>query len=199
MVGAGSQELQRANEMLPPFTWSMNAATSRFGALCDLVFVFAAEGVAALLLALAMRFELRALVWLMVGVSAAPLAGWLITSLVLRNARAQVVGWLASLPFPIENLNSILLGMGETFELYFESAMPTRDEVMGHLARVSDDVFVLECLDDQRMMLARFGVIGSKHNLQRQAYGRYARLREIVGGSLLALHRDYPMSRLRIV
>ena len=195
-----AQDLQRADEALAPkFTWPMNAATSRYGLFFDLVFAFALAAGAGFLLVIAAHFRLIAASYLLGVLSVAPLLVWLVGNLALRNARRAMVEWIASLPFPVENLTAVLLGMGETFELYFVSQVPPRTVVMDRFAAVSEEAFVLEVRDDQKMVLSRFGVVVSKHNPHRGGYSRYALLRELVHRSLIDLHRDFPIARLRIV
>jgi hypothetical protein len=199
-VAPSAQDLQRADEALvAKFTWPMNAATSRLGLFCDLVFAFALAACAGFLFVISAHFRSIALASVLGVLTVAPLIVWLVGNLALRNARRGVVQWIASLPFPVENLNAVLLGMGETFELHFLSEVPPRSVVMDHFAAVSDDAFVLEVRDEQKMVLSRFGVVVSKHNPHGGAYARYALLRQLVGRSLIELHHDFPIARLQII
>lgn len=181
------------------FTWSMNAATWRHGWFCDIIFAFVMSGMAALGLAVAVHAHVTWIAWGFGAMTAFPLIGCLVANVMMRNARVHVVAWIASMPFPVENINALLLGMGEMFEIHFVSSIPARTEIMEDFAQVSDDVFVLETRDDERMMVCRFGVIASKHNPHRLAYGRYARLRQLAERSLGATHEKHPIARVRIV
>lgn len=196
MHNEGSERWQRADESVAArFSMSWNAATSRWGIAGDLVVASGCSALAALLLALAVNFHLRWAAWVLGGLAIAPLAVYVVVNVRLRDGRRRVVSWLAGLPFPVENMNSLLAGFGEEFEVYFVRDAPGRQEVMEHLERVSEDVFVLETHEDQNMIRARLGVIVSKHN-PRQAHLRFARFTQVVERSLIPLHEAHPIERV---
>jgi hypothetical protein len=197
-ASAGSE--WRADEAVSArFSLEWNAVTSRWGALGDIINAFGISAVAGFLLLLAVHWRLTAIAWGLGVLAAAPIPICVVINIALLGARAKVVAWLSSLPFPVENLNAILAGFGEEFELYFEGDAPTRDQVMEHFARVSEDVFVLETHADQRMVRARLGVIVSKHNPQRQAQARYSRFRLVADKSLVPLHGQHAIARVLVI
>src|ERR1700742_1920098 len=106
---------QRAEQSVSTrFTRLMNATTSRWGVLTDpsIVGVCTAPPFVALVAALrleasppvVMGLEALAALTLLVAIAAA---------LALTSARRRVVDWLAGLPFPVENLNAVLNGLGD--------------------------------------------------------------------------------------
>jgi hypothetical protein len=191
--GEGSEAYRRANEAVASrFSLDWNAATSKWGLAADLVVASAAVSVAVFFLALSVNFGLTALAWVFAVLAAIPLVTVVVANVLLRKARSRVVAWMASLPFAVQNMNCLLAGFGEEFEVYFEGAAPARDVLMQHFSTVSDDVFVLETHEDQKMVRARLGVIVSKHN-PRQAQLRFARFTEVVERSLLPLHAQHPI------
>jgi hypothetical protein len=195
----GGERRHRAGEAVARrFTLAMNAATSRWGALCDIVPAFGAAAVLGLLVAIAAHFGATALAWLLAAAALVPLVACAAANLALRDARERVIDWIASLPFPIENVNAVLAGAGEEFEVHFTGAAPSRDEVMGRFAVVSEDLLVLAVHDEQRMVRARLGILDHKHDSFRDARLRYARLLETVGRALLPLHERSPIERVVI-
>jgi len=199
-AGGSGPRTQQADESLArSFSLAMNASTSRWGILCDVVFSSAAAAAGALLFALALHYQKTALSVVGAVIAAGPVLTCVGANLALRGARARVVRWLASLPFPVENMNAILSCFGEEFEIHFVGEMPSRDEVMEHLARVSEDVFVLEEHEDQKLILARLGVIVNKHLSQMAGWKRYERIHRVVEEALVPLHERYPIAMVRVV
>lgn len=181
------------------FTPSMNAATSRFGVLCDFSIVFVAVAALGVLTAGAFQVYPSLPTWVAVIPPALPIVLALIVHVVLHNSRKAVVQWLSRIPFPVENLNAVLSGAGEHFEVRFLGDMPSREVFMTHLERASDEAYVLDQDDQERTISARFGVIPSKYNPNAEAHRRYQRMRAIVERSLIPLHDAHPIERVLIV
>lgn len=181
------------------FTPSMNAATSRLGVLCDFSIVFVA--VAALGLITAGVYQLYPSLpsWAAAIPPAFPIVLSLLVHAVLHNARKAVVQWLSRIPFPVENLNALLSGAGEHFEVHFQGDMPSREVFMNHLEHASEEAYVLDQDEQERTISARFGVIESKYNPHAEAFRRYQRMRAIVERSLIPLHEKHPVERVLIV
>lgn len=180
------------------FTPSMNAATSRFGVLCDFSIVFVAVAALGLLTAGAFQLYPALPSWAAVVPPALPIALSLIVHAVLHNSRKAVVQWLSRIPFPVENLNAVLSGAGEHFEVHFLGDMPSREGFMSHLERASEEAYVLDQDDEERTISARFGVIESKYNPYAEAHRRYQRMQAVVERSLIPLHDEHPIERVLI-
>jgi hypothetical protein len=177
----------------------MNAATSRFGFLCDITLTFVVLGVVGLFTAGAFA----SLSWLPGWAALIPLSIPILASLsahlALRHGRRDVVRWLLQVPFPVENVNAILCGSGEFFDVFFEGSMPDRDGLMGYLERASQDAYVIELDEDRHVMSARFGILESKLNPYGEAYRRFVRLKCVVDRALVPLHESHPIARVLIV
>ncbi len=190
---------RRADESVSRvFSLAMNASTSRWGVLCDVVFASVVAGLGGFVWVLARHLHRPALMVFGIALTVAPLLTCVGANIALSRARSRVVDWLTSLPFPIENLNAILVGLGEEFEIHFAGEMPSRDEVMAHLSRVSEDVFVLEVDDDRKVMLARLGVEVHKHLATIAGWMRYDRFRRVVEMSLVPLHEEHAIGLVRL-
>jgi hypothetical protein len=194
----------RADESVAArFTRTMNAATSPYGVLADLTL---ASMAAALPLVMVVRQagagELRSPVtYLLVAIAAAPLLAAVVVSLMLRNARAGVVAWLAKQPFPIENVNSLLVGLTDTFDIVFEPSdepVMSREALQKRLDVISEDTMATRDPSEERALEAKIGVIDSKRAPLRSTYQRWARFQRIVEEVLVPLHRERAIASLRI-
>src|SRR5262245_2405685 len=117
---------QRAEESIAlRFNRVMNATTSKAGVLSDPPVV--AVCMAPLLRALVGALEAGAsqgVVYALGALLALPLVVAIGVSIGLMGARARVVEWLSGLPFPVENMNALLNGLGDTIEVTFEETCP---------------------------------------------------------------------------
>lgn len=181
------------------FTFSMNAATSRYGVLCDISWVFVV--VAGMGVALAGVYTAVPLMpaWVALVVLAIPVVVSVGAHVGLRNARDAVVTWVRRVPFAFINVNGVLSGTGEVFELRFRGALAPRDVVMSHLAQASPDCFVLEVDEDERLVTCRLGVVTRRFNPLGEAYERYERMRRVCDEALVALHREHPIDSVRFL
>src|SRR5271155_4147975 len=107
--------LDRAEQSISSrFTRVMNATTSRWGVLTDPSMVGLAPAPVAVALLAAVRLEAApVLVMALGGLAGVPVTVAVLFALSLTRARGRVVEWLATLPFPVENLNAVLNGLGE--------------------------------------------------------------------------------------
>lgn len=192
-VGPGDESLAEH------FTPQMNAVTSRFGVVSDIPVAFAAMAVLVLMLILTHRVVPALGLSVLGPVAAIPLVACVIAHFALRGARAHVVAWLSTLPFAVDNMNAVLAGSGEFFEIHFQAALPPRTEVMARFETVSADVFVLDVDEAEGKMSARFGVDDSKYNPIGAAHRRYRLVRAILGGPLAQLHADRPIKLVRFL
>jgi len=198
---------QRAAESISTrFTRIMNATTSRWGMFTDPSVVGALSASPVVALVAAVRLEARPPIILLLQVlSAAPLVVAVLIALVLMRARAEVVDWLAGLPFPLENLNAVLNGLGESLEVTFAGATPQVPEFNVDLDKVSAETFVTQSgpegetkSGERRWMEVRIGVVDSKRNPAASNHQRYARVRAIVEQVLVPLAAKFPIVEVRV-
>jgi hypothetical protein len=196
---------QRADESVSTrFTRVMNATTSRWGVLTDppVVAVATAPGVIALVAAV--RLDLApAVVTALEVAAAAPLSMAIVAAIALMGARARVVGWLAGLPFPVENLNAVLNGLGESLEVTFRDACPKTVELNAALDPVSPESFVVRAPDadpgpDPRLVEVRIGVVDQKRNPSVSNHRRLERVKALIAEVLVPLAERYPIVEVRV-
>jgi hypothetical protein len=183
------------------FTRFMDAAVSPYGVLTDLSLASAFAAIPLVFMANQAATDTLAtastVVLVLIGLF--PIAVAFGVSLFLRQGRTQVVQWLAQQPFPIENLNTMLVGLGDGFEVVFEgSELPTREELQPKLDRVSEDTMLLGEVPEDNCLELRVGVYDSKSLPARSHYLRYARFRRIVEEVLVPLHTTHPIRHVRI-
>ncbi len=198
--GDGGIGAERAGESVATrFTRLMKATTSPMGMLTDPPIVGIATAVL-LVAALAAQRSGSAptLVTALFVIAALPLTVAIVFFVALTGARGAVIRWLGGLPFPVENLNAVLNGMGEQLEIEFEGAPPLSPDLNQRLDAVTPDAFVTESRDETRSVDVRIGVVDSKRNPARSNHERYARVRALVDGALLPLHRERPIARVRV-
>ncbi len=181
------------------FTPQMNAATSRFGAVSDIPIAFAVTAVLVVVLVLLHRVVPSLGLAVLGPIAAVPLVACVVVHVALRGARKQVVAWVATVPFPLDNLNAVLSGAGEYFTIQFAAGLPSRESVNTLLETVCPRGFVIDIDEGQRIISARFGIDDSKHNPLGSAYERYERMRELVSGPLSQLHATHPIALLRFL
>ncbi len=176
------------------FTRFMNASTSRYGVLADL-------GVAALAAALPLVLIVRQfgageagspLTFVFGAIALVPIGVALGIGFALRGARAHVVAWLERVPVRIENLNTLLVGLGDTFELVIRDGkpLPTRESLQPALDRVSEETLLLETHEDANTVVIKIGVFDSKRVPLRTNYLRYERFQRIVEEVLVPVLGD---------
>lgn len=199
---------RRAEESVSArFSRVMNASTSRLGVLTDPSIVGAVTAPIVVGLLAALRVEAApAIVLGLEIVAAVPAITGLACALALRGARGEVVDWLAGLPFPLENMNAVLNGLGDTIEVSFRGAAPDVPALNVDLDKVSVESFVMKAgpegrdpaAGEPRWVEIRVGVVDSKRNPSRTNHRRFERVRAIVDGVLVPLAERYPIAEARI-
>jgi hypothetical protein len=196
-------ERERADQSISAsFTRIMKATTSRLGVLTDPPLIALASGVVLVGLLAALQFRapelaVRALTVLL----AVPLAVAVVVTLALSGARRRVVSWLASVPFPVENMNAVLNGLGEMLDVTFKSGGPTSAELNKELDAVHPDVFVTKVTPEEgtvEQIEIRIGVVDSKRNPSATNFERYERVRAIVDKVLVPLSARHPIVDVRV-
>jgi hypothetical protein len=184
------------------FTRVMNATPSPLGAWTDLGAASILSGVVLLAGLFAVRqSNSTGSLYAALAIAAIPLAASALLSATLRSSRATVVAWLASLPFPIENVNAVLAGLGDTIEVVFEpgTALPTRPSLQPKLDEISDDVLFVSSRPDERIIEIRLGIIDSKYMPLRTNHLRWKRLLEVVERGLVPLSKAAPIEKVHVV
>lgn len=196
----GSAAEQRADQSVSArFTRLMNASTSRWGVLTDPPLVALASSVFLFAFLAALGRDAGPAVARPLGaLLLAPITVALAVSVALRGARRAVVAWLARQPFPVENLNAVLNGLGEGLEVTFAGAVPEAAELNVELDKVHPDAFVTGGVEDARTLEIRIGVVDSKRNPAATNHQRYARVRELVERALVPLAERYPIQSVRV-
>jgi hypothetical protein len=184
------------------FTRVMNATPSPLGPLSDLMGASILSGV----LVVGGLFGIRrsndaSALYAVLALAAVPLVTSLLLSASLRGSRAKVVAWLGTLPFPVDNLNALLAGLGDTVEIVFAPGadLPARATLQPRLDAVSEDVLLVKERPEERTVEIRLGVIDSKRMPLRTNHQRWKRLLELMEKVLLPLGKTSAIERMRIV
>jgi hypothetical protein len=184
------------------FTRVMNATTSRWGFLTDPSIVGVAIAPFAVGALAAVRLEAgQGITALLEVLAVLPALVGLLATLGLRGARANVVAWLAAQPFPIENMNAVLNGLGEALEVTFRARAPDVKTLNDALDRVSPDCFVskgTEDTKDERVLEIRIGIVDSKRNPSGSHYRRFKRVKALVADILLPLADESAVVEVRV-
>jgi hypothetical protein len=207
-----SARARAAESVASRFTRIMNASTSRWGMVTDPPVLALATGVFLILLLASLRIEAAAgLVPVFGALTALPLVLGIVVSLSLLGARARVIDWLAGLPFPVENLNAVLNGLGEGLEITFAESCPPSAEVNTLLEAVSPDAFVTRAPAtnvlpegapaasvEPPILEVRIGVVDSTRNPSASNFQRYERVRALIDTVLVPLHARRPVVEVRV-
>ncbi len=199
--GAASPKgYERADQSVSTrFSRVMRATTSPYGVLTDPPLVALVTAVLVVVALVALRAGVSETVGrILVVVAALPLATATATTLALSGARRRVVGWLAGLPFPVENMNAVLNGVGEGLEVVFADAAPKAADLNPELDAVHPDSFVTRAEEGESAVEIRIGVVDSKRNPAASNHARYARVQAIVERVLLPLHAKRRIVEVRV-
>jgi hypothetical protein len=185
------------------FTRVMNATTSPWGVLTDPSMVGLATAPAAIGLLAAVRLDAAPGLVTGLGLLAAvPATVAVILALTLTHARGRVVDWLATLPFPVENLNAVLNGLGESLEVTFPARGPDVKELNAALDLVSPECFVFKSGEadaaEPHVFEVRIGVVDSTRNPSASNHQRFLRVQAIVREVLIPLAERHPIAEVRV-
>ncbi len=184
------------------FSRQMKATTSRYGVLMDPPMVAFETGVLFVAMLAALQLGAPAnVVKALAALAALPTVIALGMTLAMGGARARVIDWLASVPFPVENMNAVLNGVGELLDVTFKSGGPTTAELNKELDRVHPDTFVTKVTPEEgtpEIIEIRIGVVDSKRNPAGTNHQRYERVRAIVDQVLVPLAQRFPIVEVRV-
>ncbi|HLM72161.1 MAG TPA: hypothetical protein VK459_05710, partial [Polyangiaceae bacterium] len=180
----------------------MNATTSRYGMFSDppVVAILSGIGLIALLAALHLGAS-SDVAYALAGVMALPIVVALLITVGLFGARTRVIDWIAGIPFPVENMNAVLNGLGEVLEVHFKEGGPTSAELNKELDKVHPDCFVMKVIPEEgtvETIELRIGVVDSKRNPAATNHQRYERVRAIVERVLIPLSKRSPITEVRV-
>jgi hypothetical protein len=183
------------------FTRVMNATPSRFGVLSDVASASVISGTVLVLALFFLRGAADSSRNLALGLAFVPLAASLVASAALARSREKVVSWLASLPFPVDNMNAVLAGTSDTIEVAFAegAVLPKRAELAPKLESVSEDVFLLAERSEDRTLEIKLGVVDSKRLPLVTNHRRYRRLVDLVERVLIPLGQTAPIQGVRLL
>jgi hypothetical protein len=184
------------------FSRVMNATPSRWGMLTDPSIVGLATAPVAIALLAAVRLDAStSLVAALEVLAVVPVTTAVALTLSLRSSRARVIDWLAGLPFPVENMNAILNGLGDALEVTFAGPAPATKALNADLDRVSPDCFVskgAEDTGDPRVVELRIGVVDEKRNPSVSNHRRFVRVQAMVAAVLVPLSAQHAIVEVRI-
>lgn len=184
------------------FTRVMNATPSPLGIFIDLFAASILSGALVVggLFGIRQSTDASAL-YIVFAVAAVPLVASLLVSVLLRGSRANVVAWLSAVPFPVDNLNALLAGLGDTVEIVFAPGadLPRRATLQPRLDAVSEDVLLVKERPEERTIEIRMGIIDSKRMPLRTNHQRWVRLLELMEKVFVPLGKSSAIERMRIV
>jgi hypothetical protein len=194
---------ERADESVSAsFTRVMNATTSPWGFLTDPSIIGVAIAPFAVAALAAVRLQASpGIIALLEVLAIVPALASLAAILGLRGARASVVQWLAAQPFPIENMNAVLNGLGEALEITCRIRAPDVKTLNAALDRVSPDCFVSKSAEDtkdERVLEIRIGIVDSKRNPSGSNYRRFTRVKALVADVLVPLADESAVVEVRV-
>lgn len=179
------------------FSRMMNATTSPAGVIGDPPIVAVVTAVLLLSYLAARRSDASPVVQqALLVLVALPTAVALVVALSLLGARKRVVRWLAAQPFPIENMNAVLNGLGDCLEVTFKSAPPETPALNAKLDAISPDCFVAD--SKEQVVLLKIGVVDDKRNPAASNHRRYRRVIALVERMLVPLHAEHPIESVRV-
>jgi hypothetical protein len=193
------------------FTRVMNATTSRWGMFTDPSIIGLCTAPVAVALLAAVRLEAApALITGLEVLVALPVTVAVGLALALRSARAGVTAWLAGVPFPIENMNAVLNGLGDALEVTFRDQPPEVKALNVALDQVSSDCFVSKSFEDGEPVVTgapappsaaleiRIGVVDSTRNPSVSNHRRFLRVQALVTTVLIPLAERHPIVEVRV-
>lgn len=190
----------QANELVAErFSRMMNATTSPLGVAGDPPVTAAATAVLLVAYLAARRSDApEGLQQVLMVLVLLPMVVAIGVAAALIGARGKVVKWLAKQPFPIENMNAVLNGLGEGLEVTFKEGVtvPETPALNAKLDAIHPDSFVTDTKD--QIVVMRIGVVDNKRNPAASNFRRYRRTIDLVEKVLVPLHAEHPIESVRV-
>jgi hypothetical protein len=200
MADPGDADRRRAEDSVAlQFSRIMKATTSPWGILTDPPVVALVTAVP-LIITLAYRGlgDSKVVLTVLEVITVMPIVIALVVHVALSGARRRVIDWLATLPFPLGNLNAVLNGVGEELEIEFEGPMPDPKDLNHRLDRVHPDCFVTSSDEANRIHMVRIGIVDSKRNPAKTNHQRYRRLQALSEQVLRPLSEEFAIRGVRV-
>ena len=179
------------------FSRTMNATTSPLGVAGDPPIAAGVTAVFLVAYLAARQSDVAPMVQQVLLVLAGlPLAVAILVALALLGARGRVITWLAGLPFPVENMNAVLNGIGDGLEVTFRDRVPETPALNAKLDEIHTECFVTDAKDD--LVVVRIGIVDSKRNPASSNHARYRRVLELTERVLVPLHATFPIDTVRV-
>ena len=201
----------RAEESISTrFTRVMNATTSRWGMFTDPSIIGLCTAPAAVALLAAIRVEAApGLITGLEVLAALPITVAVTLAATLMPARGRVIDWLAGVPFPVENMNGVLNGLGEALEVTFRDQSPDVKALNLALDQISPECFVSSSFEGDGgsatgasppppALEIRIGVVDSTRNPSVSNHRRFVRVQTLVAEVLIALAERHPIVEVRV-
>jgi hypothetical protein len=193
----------RAEESISTrFTRVMNATTSRWGMFTDPSIIGLCTAPVAVALLAAIRVEAApGLITGLEVLAALPITVAVTLGAALMPARGRVIDWLAGVPFPVENMNGVLNGLGEALEITFTGSGPDVKALNLDLDRISAECFVSRSSEEGEAPVAieiRIGIVDSTRNPSVSNHRRFRRVQELVAEVLIPLGERHPIAEVRV-
>lgn len=190
----------QANDLVAQrFSRLMNATTSPLGVVGDPPVVAAATAVLLVAYLAARRSDAApVLQQVLLVLAIVPVAFAILVTFAILGARGKVVAWLAGLPFPLENMNAILNGLGDELEITFRDGVkvPETSALNPKLEAIHPDSFVTGA--EEQAVVIRIGVVDNKRTPAASNYRRYRRTLDLVERVLVPLHAESPIAVVRV-
>ncbi len=190
----------QANDLVAQrFSRLMNATTSPLGVVGDPPVVAAATAVLLVAYLAARRSDAApVLQQVLLVLAIVPVAFAILVTFAILGARGKVVAWLAGLPFPLENMNAILNGLGDELEITFRDGVkvPETSALNPKLEAIHPDSFVTGA--EEQAVVIRIGVVDNKRTPATSNYRRYRRTLDLVERVLVPLHAESPIAVVRV-
>jgi hypothetical protein len=190
----------QANDLVAQrFSRLMNATTSPLGMVGDPPVVAAATAVLLVAYLAARRSDAAPMLQQVLLVLAlVPVGFAILVTFAILGARGKVVAWLAGLPFPLENMNAILNGLGEELEITFKEgvAVPETAALNPKLDAIHPDSFVTDTRE--QTVVIRIGVVDNKRTPAASNYRRYRRVLDLVERVLVPMHAESAIESVRV-
>ena len=190
----------QANELVAArFSRLMNATTSPLGVAGDPPLVAAVTAVLLVAYLAARRSDAApVLQQVLLVLVAIPVGFAILVTFAILGARSKLVTWLAGLPFPLENMNAILNGLGDELEVTFKDGakVPETAAMNAKLDAIHPDSFVTDTKD--RVQVLRIGVVDNQRTPAASNYKRYRRVVDLVERVLVPLHGESTIETVRV-
>lgn len=182
------------------FTRPMRAATSRWGVFTDPPVVCAVLAVVVLASVITFNLQLieRAHLPIVYAAIALPILVAVAINASLRHARREVATWLGGLPFPVDNVNALLNGVGQHLVVRFVATAPERQRLSELLDEVHTDCFALDFHDEEPEVELVIGVPDNKLNPSTANFRRFVRVRHMIDDCLVPLSDTHTIEWVRV-